>query len=60
MLSFESNADRKNHTGYYLPKVKIKDCKIMTGSNKIYNVKNFTATVIFVVDDIVNLKMWKC
>ena len=29
----------------------------MTGSNKIYNVKNFTATVIFVVDDIVNLKM---
>ena len=29
----------------------------MTGSNNIYNVKNFTATVIFVVDDIVNLKM---
>ena len=57
MLSFESNADRKNHTRYCLPKVKIKDCKIMTGSNNIYNVKNFTATVIFVVDDIVNLKM---
>ena len=26
VLSFKNNADRTMHTGYYIPKVEIKDC----------------------------------
>ena len=36
VLSFENEEDRKASTGYYLPKVEIKDCNIMTdGKNFI-------------------------
>ena len=29
VLSFENEKDREAHTAYFLPKLEIKDCKIM-------------------------------
>ena len=36
-LSFENEEDRKAHTGYYLPKVDIKDYKVMTDEKSFFD-----------------------
>ena len=35
-LSFENQEDRKVHTGYYLPKVEIKDCNVMIDGKNFF------------------------
>ena len=41
VLSFENKNDRKSHSTYYLPKVEIKDCKVIMDS-KLWIVKTFS------------------
>ena len=36
-LSFENEEDRKAHTGYYLPKVDIKDYNVMTDEKSFFD-----------------------
>ena len=42
VLLFENITDRAVHTGYYLPKIKIKDCNVMIDGQNFFNqpVKN--------------------
>ena len=37
LLSFENNADRKAGTGYFLPKLEIKDCNVMIDGQNFFN-----------------------
>ena len=36
-LSFENNDDRKVHAGYFLPKVEIKDYKVMIDRQNVFD-----------------------
>ena len=46
VLLFENITDRVVHTGYYLPKIKIKDCNVMIDGQNFFNqpVKNTLRT----------------
>ena len=37
LLLFEDEGDRKVHTGYYLPKVEIKDYNVMQDGKKLFS-----------------------
>ena len=37
VLSFENEDDRRSHSGYYLPKVEIKDYNVMTDGKKLFD-----------------------
>ena len=37
VLSFEDNAERTRYTGYFLPKVEIKDYNVMTNGQTIFD-----------------------
>ena len=37
VLSFENNNDRKGHTGYFFPKVEIKDCNVMIDGKNVFD-----------------------
>ena len=37
VLSFENNDDRKGHTGYFFPKVEIKDCNVMIDGKNVFD-----------------------
>ena len=36
VLTFENEGDRKVHTGYYLPKIEIKDYNVMSDGKKLF------------------------
>ena len=46
VLSLENEGDRKVHTGYYLPKVEIKDYNVMIERKNVFDqpVKNYMRT----------------
>ena len=37
MLSFQNDADRTVHTGYFLPKVEIKDCNVKIDGRNFFD-----------------------
>ena len=37
VLSFENENDRTSHSTYYLPKVEIKDCNVMTDGRNVFD-----------------------
>ena len=37
LLSFENEKGRRSHSAYYLPKVEIKDCNVMTDGKNVFD-----------------------